>query len=347
MNRTEREDIIRIISRFPFNLCSGKVFVIAGATGFLGRYMVMTLAYLNRNILENKCEIIAICRDGNKAQDMFSEYMNEDYFHLLIQRVEDALPDIQRVDYIIHAASDAVTSKFELYPADIMNANVAGTVNLLNLARKHDVKKFLYFSSGAVYGNIPGDKSDISEKDSFPLDFTDISNCYAEGKRAGEALCRAYWKQYGIPTVSVRISHTYGPGINIDDGRVFSDFVKRILQRENLVIKGSGNDVRPFCYIEDAVTAFFLLLFSGAGGEAYNMANREETYTIKELADKLAGEVFPERNLSVEGDNLVKQKITNKQKINIEKLKQLGWEPMINIEEGFRRTVQSFEEMGY
>lgn len=346
MNCTERDDIIRIISRFPYHLCSGRVFVIAGATGFLARYIVMTLVYLNRNILENKCEIIALCRNENKARNMFSEYMNEDYFHLLIQRVEDELPVIQKVDYIIHAASDAVTSKFELYPADIMNANVAGTANLLNLARKHEVKKFLYFSSGAVYGNIPGEKTDINEKDSFPLDFSDIHNCYAEGKRAGEALCRAYWKQYGIPTVSVRISHTYGPGINIDDGRVFSDFVKKILQKENLVIKGSGNDVRSFCYIEDAVTAFFLLLFSGADGEAYNMANGEEIYTIKELADKLVGEVFPERNLSVEGDNLVKQKVVNK-RISIEKISQLGWTPMINIKEGFKRTVQSFEEMGY
>ena len=344
MNLTEQEDIIEIISRIPYDLCSGQTFVIAGASGFLGRYMVLTLMYLNQYILQNKCEIIALCRNENKAKSIFNSYIGEEHFHLLIQGVENEFPDMPKVDYIVHAASDAVTSKFELIPADILNANVVGTVNLLNLANKHKVKKFLFFSSGAVYGRTPNGVLELNEEDAFSLDFINVGNCYAEGKRAGEALCKAYWKQYGVKTVSVRISHTYGPGINLDDGRVFSDFVNKICKYENLVIKGDGNDVRPFCYISDAIVAFFLILFKGKDGEVYNMANSKETVTIRELAETLVYEAFPERNLKVEGKRLTQKVSNDKIKVNINKLMKMGWNPKVDIVEGFRRTVKSFED---
>lgn len=343
MNSILINDLKEIVTRIPYQMCEGMTFLITGANGSLARYMVMTLMYLNNNMLKSKCNVIALCRNESKARLAFKEYMDDENFHLCVQSVEEKLPDFGSIDYIIHAASSAATNMFEKYAVDILSANVAGTINLLNLSCKKKVKKFLFFSSGAVYGDIPDDYGQIREGDYFSLEFTNIKNCYAEGKRTGEVLCKAYWKQYNIPTVSVRISHTYGPGIDLNDGHVYSDFVKNILNNKDLVIMGDGMSVRPFCYITDAVVAFFLLLFRGENGEAYNMANCEETYTIKELADELVSNAFPEKNLSVTGLHIIKDIKIEKMKINIDKIENLGWTPFVNVIEGFRRTVKSFE----
>ena len=206
------------------------------------------------------------------------------------------------------------------------------------------MKGFLFLSSGAVYGEISDEIIEVKENDCFILNYVETRNCYAEGKRAGEAFCIAYWKQYKIPSKIVRISHTYGPGINLNDGRVFSDFVNSICKGENLVIRGSGNDVRPFCYISDAMKAFFLILFHGKCGEAYNMANRKETWTIKELAYKLTEQAFKSRGLNVKCKTPGSVIYINKPMVNTDKLENLGWFPQVDVIEGFQRTVRSFEE---
>lgn len=159
-------------------------------------------------------------------------------------------------------------------------------------------------------------------------------------------MCRAYWKQYRVPVKGVRISHTYGPGIDLDDGHVYSDFAKSIIAGKDIVIKGDGLACRPFCYVSDAVRAFFLILLCGEDGEMYNMANADMNVTIKELADLLTQTVFPERNLHVTVKGMAGDKAIRKIRINTNKLEKLGWSPEIDLEEGFRRLVRSEEEHG-
>lgn len=344
MNSIIEEDLRMIIDRIPYQKLENKVFLITGASGFLASVIVNVLMYLNDHYFSRKSTVIALCRSKEKAERKFGEFLKHSYFKLYVQGVEDKLQIDNNVNYIIHAASRAVTSDFKRVPIDILSANIVGVYNLLKLAYNMKSESFLFFSSGAVYGELPGNINDVEEKDYFPLNYLATENCYAEAKRAGEALCRAYWEQYGVPTKIVRISHTYGPGINLADGRVFSDFVDKICKNQNLVIKGSGNDVRPFCYITDAVVAFFLILLNGGNGEVYNMANNKETVTIRELAETLVNKAFPERNIRIEGKNLTQSMNSGKIKINTDKLMRLGWNPEIDIIEGFRRTVKSFEE---
>ncbi len=339
----ENTDAEEIIQSIPYEKLENKVILITGANGFLASSIVGVLTYINDFYLKNKCTIIALCRNRIKAETKFRDYLNNENFILCVQNVEDKVSLDYRVDYIIHAASGAVTSGFSKAPVDILQANIIGTYNLLEFAKTNKLQGFLFFSSGAVYGKATDECDIISEEDYFNLDFRSYQNCYAEGKRAGEALCNAYWHQYGIPAKVVRISHTYGPGINLDDGRIFSDFVKNICQGKKLLIKGSGNDVRPFCYITDAIVAFFLILLHGENGEVYNMANNKETVTIRELAEILIYEAFPERKLGIVCNNGLQNVDCKKTRININKLLNLGWNPTVDIVEGFRRTVRSFE----
>lgn len=341
MNSVREEDIKYIKNKIPYKECENKVFLITGANGFLASYMVDTLMFLNQHFLEIKCTVIALCRNRKKAEERFKEWLKNENFILRIQCVEEPVSDCINADYIIHAASNSASVSAKTIPADILKANIIGTYNLLEFARNKKVRSFLFFSSGAVYGNVAQGIDELKETDFFPLSFNITENCYAEGKRAGEALCKAYFEQYGVPSKIVRIGHTYGPGIDLQDGHVYSDFVSKLIQRENLTVH-DGSAVRPFCYVSDAITAFFKILLEGESGEVYNMVNKDETISVYELAMRLVKEAFPERKLKVE----CKKKGVNTEKVtvNIDKLTGLGWSPQIGVVEGFRRTVKSFEE---
>lgn len=342
MNAVREEDIKQIILGIPYEMCEGKTFLISGANGFLASYMVDTLMCMKNYGYVKKCSVIALCRSKEKAENVFEEWLNDEAFHLLIQPVEREVVYDGKIDYIVHAASCSITQLFESNPADVMNANLTGSYNLLELARRKNIRGFLFFSSGAVYGD--ADVEEIRENETYAIDYLNPGNSYAVGKRAGEALCRAYWKQYRVPAKGVRISHTYGPGIDLDDGHVYSDFAKSIIAGEDIVIKGDGLARRPFCYVSDAVRAFYLILLCGEDGEMYNMANSDMNVTIKELADLLTKTVFPERNLRVIVKKPVVGKIVRKTQINTEKLENLGWRPGIDLTEGFSRLVRSVED---
>lgn len=341
MNRIRQEDLKYIVDNIPYKRCENKVFLITGANGFLASYMIDTLMFLNEYCLEKKCTVIAVCRNEEKARRQFSEWVSHKEFMLLLQDVVEPIKEKIHVDYIIHAASKSATADFQKYPVDILKSNTLGTCNLLEFGKNQNISSFLFFSSGAVYGNNLENKSEIKETDVFTLDFGAVENCYAEGKRGGEALCQGYYKQYSLPTKIVRIGHTYGPGIDLQDGHVYSDFVSCIIEKKKLVVR-NGGVVRPFCYVADAVAAFFKILFEGENGEVYNMVNNKETISMYDLALKLTKEVFPERNIGVECLNNDKRTTVI---VNSDKLMHLGWNPCIDIKEGFKRTVKSFEEI--
>lgn len=343
MNGVREEDIKQVISKIPYKMCEGQTFLVTGANGFLASYMVDTLMYMKCNGYIKKCTVIALCRSREKAECVFKDWMQDYDFRLLIQSVEEEIIYEEEIDYIIHAASYATTQLFESHAADIMKANIIGCYNLLELALQKRIKSFLFFSSGAVYGD--ANVNELREEDTFVLDYLDMRNSYAVGKRGGEALCRAYWNQYQVPIKCVRISHTYGPGIDLDDGHVYSDFVKNIIERKNLIIKGDGLACRPFCYVSDAVFGFYQILFCGVDGEMYNMANSDMNVTIKELADLLVEEAFPERNLQVIVEKTSVGTSVHRVGVSTQKLESLGWKPAVNLVDGFRRVVRSVEGM--
>jgi nucleoside-diphosphate-sugar epimerase len=225
-------------------------------------------------------------------------------------------------------------------------ANVIGTQRMLEVAKKAGSQGFLFFSSGEVYGQ-PSDPSQLVNESSYGyLDPLNVRSCYAEGKRAGESLCAAWHAQHGVPTRIVRLSHTYGPGMDLNDGRVFADFVADIVAGRNIVLKGDGSARRPFCYLADATVAFFTILLNGASGEAYNVGSGQQT-SVLELAEVLC-RLFPERNCRVfrqerkAGDDYVPSPVQGFQ-FDLSKIKALGWKATTGIEEGFKRTVQSYQ----
>jgi UDP-glucuronate decarboxylase len=131
----------------------------------------------------------------------------------------------------------------------------------------------------------------------------------------------------------------------LDDGRVFADFVADIINNRNIIMKSDGSSTRAYCYLADAVIAYFLVMLKGKPGETYNVGNPDAECSVIQLANRLLN-IFPEKKLIViqkeqDNRNYLKSKV-NKIIPDIERVKKLGWLPKYNIEEGFMRTVNSY-----
>ena len=323
-----------------------KTILISGANGFLPAYIVKSLLFLNEINKDYNVNVIGLVRNKKKAEVKFIEYLNNKNFILIEQDVCNEINIKEKIDFIIHAASQASPKFYGIDPVGTLKANVVGTINLLELARKNNIESFLYFSSGEVYGILPEDKIPIKEDSYGYVNPCDVRSCYAEGKRMGENICVSYYHQYKIPIKIVRPFHTFGPGMQLDDGRVYADFVKNILQNAPIQLQSDGSAIRAFCYLTDATIGFIKVLLDGINGEAYNVGNPEGEKSILELAKILVNLPLNKNTeikyLSTKNDNNYIKSPINRSSPNIDKMKDLGWNPKISVEEGFTRTIESY-----
>jgi len=334
-------------AKLPWASLAGKTVLVSGANGILPAYMVETMLYLNEGQNQaNPTTVIALVRNRERALERFSAYQGRLDLKFLVQDVCQPAVIRQPIHFIVHAASQASPKFFGADPAGTLSANVLGTLHLLNLAREKRPEAFLFFSSGEVYGCLSPAQVPTREDIFGYIDPADVRACYGESKRLGETMCVAWAHQHGVPAKIVRPFHTYGPGMRLDDGRVFADFVSDIVNHRNIVMKSDGAAVRAFCYLADAVVGFFTVLFKGEVGQAYNVGNDRGELSIRDLAHLLV-ELHPDKPLAVMQDEGAKSPSYLRSKIarncpDVTKIRQLGWTPTISVADGFKRTIQSF-----
>lgn len=335
-------------SSLPWNELKGKTILVSGANGFLPAYMVESLLYLNEIKNWQDIKVIGLVRNGEKAKFRFSKYKNRDDLQLIVQDICKPVHIDEKIDFIFHAASQASPKFYGKDPVGTLCANTIGTNNLLSLAKHNEVKGFLFFSSSEVYGQVEPLQMTIKESSFGYLDPTDVRSCYAESKRMGETMCISWFHQYGVPAKIVRPFHTYGPGMSLDDGRVYADFIADLLGSRDIAIKSDGSAIRSFCYLADAVLGFFTVLLNGQSGQAYNIANDKYAVSISYFAN-LITDLFPERGLkvikqSVAMDTNYLPSLVSRSCPDTSKVHMLGWEPRYSLEQGLIRTIRWFEE---
>jgi len=344
-NKIIKKDIEEVVqSNIPWDKFKNKHILITGANGFLPAYLVYSL--LEANLFHKlNLRVTALVRNLAKAKIKFTDFIDNSHLVLLHQDVNERLEN-KGYNFIIHAASQASPKFYSTDPVGTLKPNIIGTSNLLDLAIEAKVDGFLYFSSSEVYGQIPDSENPIQEDQFGYLDPAKVRSCYAESKRMGETLCVSYFHQYAVPVKIVRPFHTYGPGMDLNDGRVYADFVRNIIQNKNITLNSDGSAKRAFCYITDATIGFFLTLLNGNTGESYNIGNPDQEYSIKNLAETLV-DLYPEKNLQVtvnsEPDiNYVHSKV-NRNCPNCTKAASLGWKATTTIQDGFQRTINSYQ----
>ncbi|WP_338744785.1 NAD-dependent epimerase/dehydratase family protein [Pseudomonas putida] len=324
----------------PWEALYGRHILITGASGFIGGHVVEALAWLNRSQPQANLQVYALARDLEKLRQRMPWLDIPGELKPLIQDVADPCSLATPVDFIIHAASPASPKDYLQRPVDTIRANTDGTRELLDLAREKQAR-VLFLSSGAVYGDNPWQTEAIAEGDFGREDPLGPRACYSESKRLAETLCRAYHSQYGVDARIARISHCYGPGMRLDDGRAICDLLADILHDRDIQLDSDGSASRPFCYVSDTVLGLFHILLRGEAGHAYNVGETQET-SIVQLAEKMIAAAGKAGRLEVrrQARSGPAPAARNAGHFNIDKIRALGWAPLTSLDVGLSKLLQ-------
>lgn len=334
-NEMYRRDLREIAEQLPDRKLS---VLITGATGLIGSHMIDVFLYAAEE-LHRRDMIYAMGRSLPKLKKRFPYALRKDGFYLIEQDACEPLDEKLQIDYIVNAASNADPNSYALYPAETILTNVIGTKNMLEYARNHKNTKVLLTSTMEVYGNVR-EKELYDEEDFGEIDFNRIRSGYPESKRTAELLCRSYWEEYAVPAVIARLGYIYGPTMTETDNKAAAQFLRKAMNRENIVLKSEGEQVRSYCYVSDAVSGIFKLLFEGKTADAYNVAASESVISIRGLAE-LAAELGNSRVVSVRPDELEAKGFSKPQNVVLDdaKLRGLGWRPRYGPKDGMRHTL--------
>lgn len=315
-----------------------KTFLITGATGLIGKFLIDVIMYKNDTDNLN-CKIIALGRNESKAKERFANCFNSNLFKFYETDINETITiEEEKLDYILHAASSTHPLQYSNYPISTITANVIGTKNILDLAVKTNASRVLFASSVEIYGENRGDV------DAFDESYLGYINCntlragYPESKRTGEALCQAYIKEKGLDIVIPRLSRIFGPTILSTDSKALSQFINKAVNNEDIVLKSEGNQYFSYTYVGDAVTALLYTLFYGINGEAYNVSDTTYDITLKDLASTIAKQVGKEVIFDLPTEEERKGYSTATKAIMVsDKIKKLGW----TVEESLDKTLNT------
>ena len=335
-----RDDILQIFKEdLPWEKLSHCNILVTGATGLIGGCLVETLM-MN---LERDYQVYSSGRNEERARLRFKEWADDEAFHFIRYDVLKPLDSDVKFDYIIHAASNASPNFFVQKPVEVIKSNIDGVAHLMDYGLEHGMKRFLYVSSGEVYGE--GDGRVFTEDYSGYVNPMSPRSCYPSSKRAAETLCVSYAAEYGVDVVVARPCHVYGPHFTEQDNRVYAQFIRNVLRGEDIVMKSTGEQFRSWCYVVDCVSALLHILLKGENGQAYNIADPQSNISIRELAETIAS--IAGRKVVIDLPSDVEKRgfnVVTKSVFSTEKLGSLGWLSLFNTKEGLEHTIKEYYE---
>lgn len=342
-NNYYSEDINNVCKlSLPWDELRGKSIMLSGATGLIGSFFVDVIS--EKNITDGlNCTVYALVRNEGKAKARFSKFADDT--HLVFIPYDVKYPLVtdtpEKIDYILHLASNTHPMLYATDPIGTITTNIIGLQNLLEFAAAHRCERFIFASSNEVYGENRGDA------ELFDEDYCGYINCntlragYPESKRCGEALCQAYKSQKGLDVCVARLTRSYGPTMIMSDTKAVSQFIKKGVAGEDIVLKSEGTQYYSYTYTADAASGLLWILLAGESGEAYNIADISGDITLKDLASIIAEmngkKVVLELPDAVEAAGYSR---ATKARLDGSKIRALGWKPMYNIKTGMERTVK-------
>lgn len=341
MNAIVKRDILSILmdDNIPWQSFNGASVLVTGATGLIGSLFVHTLL-AREKMHPTETIIYILLRDEQKGRRCFGE----DYKRLtpVLGDVRDPIYINGSIDYIVHCASVTTSKLMVTDPIGTISTSVDGTRNILTLAIAKHVKSVLYLSSMEVYGVTSEKQNPVTEEKLGFIDLTNARSSYPESKRLCELICHSYAQQFGLPVKIARLAQTFGPGVNLTDNRLAVQLARSVVSGADIVLHTEGRSVMNICYTTDTLRGIFTLLTKGENGEVYNICNDAETRTVYEIA-KLVAEQVAEEKIRVTYDipetNSYGFAPDSIMHLSSNKLRSLGWQPYIGLEEAYRRLV--------
>ena len=347
-NKEYQEDVEYVANLdLPWREFQNKSILISGATGLVGSCLVDVIMFRNQNF-EMNCKVYALGRNEKKAQDRFSYCVDDELYEFVPYDISQPLirDDIGNVDYVLHLASNTHPLQYSTDPIGTITTNIFGTYNMLEFAEKHNATRCAFTSSNEIYGENRGDVELFDELYCGYIDSNTMRAGYPESKRCSEALCQAYIKQKGMNIVIPRLTRSYGPTMLMTDTKAISQFIKKGVAEEDIVLKSAGTQYYSYTYVTDAVAGILTVLLNGQCGEAYNIADVDSDIMLKDLASIIAE--FAGKKVVFEIPDAVEaagySKAT-KARLDGKKIRKLGWKPRYDIKAGMERTIRILKEI--
>jgi len=299
--------------------------LITGGAGFVCSHLADTLFEKNHNLI-----LLDNLLTGNKNN--IEHLLDHKNVNFIQHDVQDHIDISEEIDFIFHFASAASPIAYQENPVNTLKAGSIGTINTLGLAKVKNAA-YLLASTSEIYGD--PEVSPQSEEYWGNVNPNGERSMYDEAKRFAEAATATYSRTYNLQTKVVRIFNTYGPRMQLNDGRVVTNFIYQALKNQNITVYGDGNQTRSFCFVTDTVEGIIEALDSNSG-EVFNIGNPLEI-TVNELAEtiiKLTNSSSKIKFKELPIDDPLKRKP------DITKAKELlGWQPKVGLEEGLQKTI--------
>lgn len=314
--------------------------LVTGGTGLIGSQIIKSVLFANE-IKGVNIKILALVRNMQKADNIFGSDTKN--INFIIQNITEPINTNLHPDFIIHTANGTSSKEFAVQPVETIDSIVFGTKNIFEFAKKTNIKSMVYLSSMEVYGKTDFNKKEpIKENEYGYTELLNTRNSYPIGKQLAENMCYAYAKEYNLPIKIARLSQTIGAGVDFNDNRVFAQFARNIVKKEDIILQTKGETTRSYIYITDAVSAIFTLLERGISGDAYNLSNTTTACSIYEMAEMLTSK-HPTSNLKIEIQEnkyyLDKVRLV----LDTTKLEKLSWKPIVDIKQMFERIIDDFQ----
>ena len=304
--------------------------IVFGGAGFLGSHLIDSLLQSGENV---------ICIDDLSSGNLrnLTLAMNHKEFVFLKHDILEPIFFKKKIEKIWHLACPASPKIYQNDPLRTIRINYEGTINILNLAKRHN-SKILFTSTSEIYGIT----STNPQFESMPVNLSTFSPraCYSEGKRIAETLISTFREVNQLDTRIARVFNAYGPRLNINDGRVIGNFIKQCRSKENLTIYGDGSQTRSFCYVSDIIQGLIKLMDSDYC-YPINLGNDQEI-SIIELANLIKSKInkkigFEFRDLPFDDPKF--------RKPSLDKIKKIfNWHPKIYLSEGLNKTISFYLE---
>lgn len=321
-----------------FEPLKGTAVFITGATGLIGSMMIRVLHAANIRY-DSGIRIIGQIRNKEKAEKLFGSLLSEKDIEL----TEDLSADC---NYIIHTLSPTASKFFIEHPVETIKASVNSTMEVLETAYKNKAS-VVYLSSMEQYGVPYTDYEVMTEDKTGVINHLNIRSCYSESKRLCECLCASYAAEYNLNVKIARLSQTFGAGVPMTDNRMPMQFAKSAVSGNDIVLHTEGRSLSNVVYLSDAITGILTVLIKGKAGEAYNICNDTETRSVREIAVLIADKVCCGRikvRVEIPNNTNMGYAPETHMYLSSEKLRNLGWEACVSMEEGYRRLTEYIKE---
>lgn len=341
MDKILDEDIKNFVSSFPFSEdLTGRKFLVTGATGLIGSTLVKCLLALDKDI-----QVTCLVRNMDKAMAVFGKDASKLRFYEIINGDWGSLlcSISEKIDYVVHCASPTSGSYMVEHPVETYELAFETTKLLLRYAKVANVRSFVYVSSVEYYGTVLEDCI-LTEDMQGCIDITSPRSSYPMGKRAAEYLCTAYAKEYGVKVKIARLTQTFGAGVSKSDNRVFAQFARSIMKKEDIVLHTTGESAKPYCYTTDSVSAILYILLKGTDCEAYNVAAPETYVSVRGMAEMLCRRFAPDKCVRIDFHPEMGYAPVTKLHLSADKLMELGWTPRYNLVQMFERLIEWFKQ---